>query len=225
MAVMTTVTQLDGRYVLTTLLPGRYLIAFTSSSSHVPTLCNQGSDERVDSDACRTDLIRVGQTALFTVTVPQTQPDWDAGFTVPATIRGRAYLDLNRNNQLDPEEPPMSGLIIVLQEGNKVEQSGRAFFRRPQTRMWLNLGNQELARTVTGVDGSYAFSNLTPGRYQLSIVVPVGFTASSTVLTLPWLYSGELLSEDAGLFALQPTNLTEAPEPNHRVYLPLVQNR
>lgn len=87
----------------------------------------------------------------------------------------------------------------------------------------MNIGNREVAQTVTDADGNYTFPNLTPGRYQLFIVVPVGFTAPSATIILPWLNSGELLSEDAGLFALQPTNLDEAPEPNHRVYLPLAQ--
>ena len=225
-AVITTVTQQDGGYLFTPLTPGRYFIAFTSPAPYVPTLCNQGNDETTDSDACRVALTGTGQTASFTVTVPQTPADWDAGFTFPATIRGRAYLDGNRNNQRDPDEPPMRGLTIVLQEGSKVEQSGRAFFLRPDVHVQLNIGNREVARTITGADGSYAFPNLTPGRYQLLLVLPVDFTAPATVLTLPWLASGELLNEDAGLFALQPTNLTEAPEPNHCcVYLPLVQNR
>lgn len=224
-AVITTVTQFDGRYAFTTSTPGRYFIAFTGPTPYVPTLCNQGNDETADSDACRVALTGTAQTAIFTVTVPQTQADWDAGFTLPATIRGRAYLDHNRNNQLDPGEPPMSGLTIVLQEGSKVEQSGRAFLRRPKTRVQLNLGNQELARTITSADGSYLFPNLTPGRYQLFVIVPSGFTAPSPMIVLPWLNSGELMSEDTGLIALQPTNLTEAAEPNHRVYLPLVQNR
>lgn len=224
-AVMTTVTQLDGRYAFTVTLPGCYFVTFAGPAPFMPTLCNQSVDETSDSDACRVDLSSVGQTDPFTVAVPQTQPDWDAGFTLPATIRGRAYLDRNRNNQPDPDEPPISGLTLILQEGNKVVQSGRAFFRRPLMRVRLNLGTRELARTITAADGSYAFPNLTPGRYQLSIVLPAGFTAPTTTIALPWLNSGELMSEDTGLIALQPTNLTEAPEPGHRLYLPLVQQR
>jgi len=222
-ALMTTVTQTDGHYAFTVTLPGRYFVTFTGSAPFVPTRCNQSVDDASDSDACRVDLSRIGQTAPFTVTIPQTQPDWDAGFTLPAMIRGRAYLDRNRNQQQDMDEAPISGLTIILQEGSTIEQQGRSFVGRPQKRVRLTVNNRELARTITSADGSYAFSHLTPGRYQLVIVLPVGFTAPSTILALPWLNSGELLSEDAGLIALQPTNLTEAPEPLHRLYLPLVQ--
>lgn len=222
---MTTWTQLDGRYSFTDPLPGRYFMTFAGLPSFVPTSCNQGSDELRDSDACRVDLTNVAQTAPFTVTTQQVQPNWDAGFTLPATIRGRAYLDLNRNNQPDPAEPPVVDVTIILQEGNIVVQSGRTFLQRRKMFMVLNRNNQELARTVTGADGSYIFTNLTPGRYQLSIILPVGFTAPSPTIILPWLTSGEQLREDAGLVAIQPTNLTEAPEPTRRLYLPLIQTQ
>ena len=213
--VMTAVTQLDGRYAFTTWTPGRYFIAFASPASYVPTLCNQGSEEAVDSDACRLNLTEIGQTGSFTIINPPTQVDWDAGFTFPATIRGRTYLDTDRDNEQDVGEAPLAGVTIILQEGASAQQ--RKGFP-------LTAAGRELARAVTDAAGVYRFANLTPGRYQLAVVAPAGYTATTTQLTLPWLTTGELLSENAGLVALQPTNLVEAPEPRHRLYLPLAQS-
>lgn len=222
--VMTTVTQLDGRYAFTTWTPGRYFITFASPARYVPTLCNQGSEEAVDSDACRLDLTEIGQTRSFTITNPPMQVDWDAGFTFPATIRGRTYLDTDRDNEQDVGEAPLAGVTIILQEGAPAEQ-WKGFPLPDQAYGAVRTAaGRELARAVTDAAGAYRFANLTPGRYQLAVVVPAGYTATTTQILLPWLTTGELLSENAGLVALQPTQLAEAPEPRHRLYLPLAQS-
>lgn len=224
--VLTAVTQLDGRYSFTSLLPGHYYLEFVSPSTLVPTLCKQGADDTVDSDACRRALSPIGRTALFTVTENQPQADWDAGFTQPVTIQGRAYRDANRNNQPEADEAGMVGITVILQTANPTAQMANPErVRRTMDLAGAGVG-QELARTQTDADGNYSFTQLTPGRYQLLIAVPAGFTLpSSDLIVLPPLPPGETLLESAGLVALQPTNLPDASEPNHRFYLPLIKAR
>lgn len=225
-AVLTTVTQLDGRYHFTSLLPGHYYLEFVGPLTVVPTSCKQGTDDTVDSDACRLALSPIGRTAVFTVTANQPQPDWDAGFTAPVTIRGRAYRDANRNNQPEADEAGMAGITVILQTANPTAQSANT--ERARWTVYLTSGGavQELARTQTDANGNYSFTQLTPGRYQLLIAVPAGFALpTSDLIVLPPLPPGETLLESAGLVALQPTNLPDAPEPNHRLYLPLIKTR
>lgn len=223
-AVLTTVTQLDGDYRFTALLPGHYYLEFAGPSTVVPTACKQGADDIVDSDACRPALSPIGRTAVFTVTANQPQPDWDAGFTQPVTIQGRAYRDANHNNQPDADEAGMAGVTVILQTTNTNAPAANS----ERTRWAVNLASavQELARTQTDANGNYSFTQLTPGRYQLLITVPAGFTLpTSDLIVLPPLPPGATLLESAGLVALQPTNLSDMPEPNHRLYLPLVATR
>jgi hypothetical protein len=222
-AVLTTVSQLDGRYALTGVLPGRYLMTFVAPAPFIPTRCNAGNDETLDSDGCRLAATTVGQTAPFTVTAQQVQSDWDAGFARPASISGRAYLDLNQNNQADLGEVPIADVVIILQDSDtNLRVLRTAFGWRGKSRALASAG-REVARTVTGPDGRYSFVNLTPGRYQLVILTPSGFTVTPPTQSLSWLISGELVSKDIALTALPRTNLPEGTEPRHQLYLPLVQ--
>jgi hypothetical protein len=217
--VISTVTDLEGRYWFTGALPGNYFLAFTGPTTLVPTQCEQGADD-LDSDACRIGFTHVGQSAIFTVTGQQRQPAWDAGFTKAVTVRGYAYLDENNNGQADSNEAAIPGVTVVLQDASRGARVVRAGASAG------SLGGQELARAVTDADGVYNFSQLTPGRYQLLISPPTGFTLlTSALLPLPLLGPGETLNESAGLVALQPTNLIEEPEPMLRFYLPLIQAR
>lgn len=225
--VLTAVTQLDGRYHFTSPAPGHYYLEFVGPSTLVPTICEQGNDDTVDSDACRPDLSLVGRTAVFTVTTNPPQADWDAGFTEPVIIRGHAYRDENRNNQAESGEAGIAGVTISLQTVNTTVQTANpATMRWAVERTAAGGGSQELARTQTDANGNYSFTQLTPGRYQLLITAPAGFTLpTSDLLVLPSLSPGQSLLESAGLVALQPTNLPDAPEPSYRLYLPLVKTR
>ena len=225
-AVLTAVTQLDGRYTFTSLLPGHYYLEFVGPPTLVPTSCKQGLDDTMDSDACRRALSPIGRTTLFTVTANQSQPDWDAGFTQPVTIQGRAYRDANRNNQPEADEAGMAGVTVILQVDNTIGPTANTATMRWAVNLVTAGAVQELARTQTDANGNYSFTQLTPGRYQLLIMAPAGFTLpTSDLIVLPPLPPGETLLESAGWVALQPTNLPDAPEPNHRLYLPLVKTR
>lgn len=219
-AVLTTVTGSDGRYRFSPVAAATYFLRFAGPAMLVPTQCNQGSDEAEDSDACQRGLTPVGQSASFTVAANPSTVERDAGFTQPVTVSGYAYLDQNRNEQRDANEPAMSGVVLILQEAGPVAGIRANVTFAPST----SRGGREIGRTVTGSDGSYAFTPLVPGRYQLLIAPPSGFLVpGSPVQLLPPLAPGQSLNEVAGLVALQPTMLDGEPEPTHQLYLPLIQ--
>jgi Na+-transporting NADH:ubiquinone oxidoreductase subunit NqrB len=221
-AVMTTVTDNDGRYRLTPVAAGRYFLRFIAPATLVPTQCNQGNDGGVDSDACQRDLTSTGESVNFVVTANQAVIEWDAGFTQPVTVSGYAYLDQNRNEQRDANEPAMPGVMLMLQRVTASARSSSTATLGANSRR----GGGAVARTVTGSDGSYFFTQLVPGHYQLLIDPPAGFSVpGSTVQVLPLLAPGESVSGAAGLITLQPTALDGEPEPTHQLYLPFIQHQ
>jgi len=218
--VMTTVTASDGHYQFMAVPTATYFLRFAGPATLVPTQCNQGNAEELDSDVCQRGLTPVGQSASFPVAANQATIVRDAGFTHPVTISGYAYLDQNRNAQRDANEPAMPGVLLILQEAVPVTAMDVSAVLEPN--VWG--GSREVGRMVSGSEGSYGFTPLVPGRYQLLIDPPPGFSVpGSTVQVLPPLAPGQSLSEVAGLVAVQPTALEEAPEPSHRFYLPLIQ--
>src|SRR5438132_9982038 len=69
-------------------------------------------------------------------------------------IHGFAFNDLNGNGQLDAGEPGMASRVMFLDQ----DQNGI-----------LDPGEQWI---MTAADGSYSFTNLTPGLYHVAEQVP-----------------------------------------------------
>ncbi len=107
-----------------------------------------------------------------------------------AQVSGAAWQDTNRNGARDAGELPMPGIVVIL---------------RTQP------NNQERSRIVTAADGGYAFPELDPGGYSVSIEDPPGWRCSHPpggVWAFP-LEAGERLGGlDFGFYAM-PTATTE----------------
>jgi serine-aspartate repeat-containing protein C/D/E len=94
----------------------------------------------------------------FTVTLAagQNATGFLFGNTAAATglglISGTKYLDLNKNGILDGIDRPEEGIVFVLTDANGVTRQTRSAF-----------------------DGTFSFSNLPPGNYVLSEILPAGF--------------------------------------------------
>jgi len=73
--VATTTTAADGRYQFSQLAPAQYRVQFVAPAGYVFSPQNQGTDDRLDSDADPT----TGRTPLFTLQPGQTDTTWDAG--------------------------------------------------------------------------------------------------------------------------------------------------
>ena len=72
----------------------------------------------------------------------------------PATgsISGDKWLDFNENGIVDGVDYPLAGITFVLTDSNGVQRT-----------------------TTSGTDGTYSFTNLPPGTYDLHEVLPPNF--------------------------------------------------
>ena len=74
----------------------------------------------------------------------------------PASLAGFVYVDANDDGNFDASETPLNGILITL--------TGTDFTGNPVSRT-----------TTTAADGSYLFSNLLPGTYQVQETQPTFF--------------------------------------------------
>jgi Ca2+-binding RTX toxin-like protein len=79
----------------------------------------------------------------------------------PGGISGTKYNDLDGDGTRDAVEPGMAGVMIYLDANNNA---------------FMDTGEKNLA---TAADGSYSFTNLTPGTYIVREVVPTGLTQTA----------------------------------------------
>ncbi|MEJ5345452.1 MAG: SdrD B-like domain-containing protein [Chloroflexus sp.] len=81
----------------------------------------------------------------------------DFGLYRTTAVGDTVWLDVNGNGLFDSGEPGMPGITITLRDG----------------------GGTAVATTQTLANGSYAFSNLTPGNYSLQLSLPAGYATTN----------------------------------------------
>ncbi|MVM34724.1 DUF11 domain-containing protein [Spirosoma sp. HMF4905] len=153
--VTSTTTNGSGIYSFTGLTPGvPYSVSFTAPAGYTATLAQVGSD-LTDSDA---DPI-TGQTRSVTLAPGENNLNLDAGFYIPSASLGNfVWLDTNKDGYQQPGEPGISGVVVVLLDGN----------------------NSPITSTTTNSSGFYLFTGLTPGvPYSVSFVAPTGYQATA----------------------------------------------
>ncbi|HRK83442.1 MAG TPA: SdrD B-like domain-containing protein, partial [Saprospiraceae bacterium] len=149
-------TDATGMYMFGDLIPGEYKITFSApaGSTLVLTHPNEGNDDAQDSDA---DPANMGMTPVFTLQSGDTIPTFDAGYYVPAKVGDFVWEDQDFDGIQDPNEPVMSGVVVVLQGFD-------------------GAGNPVNLTTVTDATGMYMFGDLPPGEYKITFTTPTGFT-------------------------------------------------
>ncbi|RMD75926.1 MAG: calcium-binding protein, partial [Chloroflexi bacterium] len=150
-------TNSNGFYEFTDLLPGDYYLVF----SELPvgarfTAADQGADDTIDSDA---DPV-TGVTAVFSIESGTITWDWDAGLLLPASVGDRVWLDTNGDGVQDSGERGIEGVTVRL-TGTDID------------------GNTVDLTRVTDANGNYRFDNLQPGTYMITVTPPTGYVITA----------------------------------------------
>jgi len=149
--VGSTTTDANGKYLFTDVYHGSYYIKFVLPIGYTFSLQDQGTDNKVDSDANA-----AGVTAC-TYLYDSDDRTWDAGmYQQPASVGDFVWEDLNGNGIQDVGENGISGVTVDLYKCN----------------------DTFVATTTTGVSGNYSFSNLVPGSYYILFGLPSGYAFS-----------------------------------------------
>lgn len=146
--VATTTTAADGSYLFT-VPPGTYKEIWVPPANYVPTITGQGT-AATDSNVNPA----TGETAPITLSGGQSDLTQDGGFYIPVTIGDLVFEDQNGDGVQDAGDTPLAGVTVKLLDG---------------------AGNV-VQTTTTLADGSYLFSGVRPGTYQVEFAKPAGFT-------------------------------------------------
>ncbi len=150
------VTDANGNYNFGGLAPGDYIVQFVAPNGSVLSTANVGGNDLIDSDAGAG-----GYTGCYTLAAGETNTSVDAGLVKTASLGDRLWLDANGNGQQDAGEVGISGQTVTLIGGGA---DGL-----------INGIGDTTATTVTGADGFYQFTGLTPGaQYQVMFGKPAG---------------------------------------------------
>ncbi|WP_394940796.1 SdrD B-like domain-containing protein [Psychromicrobium sp. YIM B11713] len=155
------VTNADGVYSFTNLVPGAYTVKFIAPDGTKFT--KKGTDPAADNDSNPNPN---GSTDPITVDSGAINNTVDAGVFTPASIGSTVFDDKNGNGVRDADEPGIPGATVTL-----LDKDGQPA---------KDADGNPVQPITTGPDGQYNFTNLPPGDYQVSFKVPDG-----KVLTQP----------------------------------------
>lgn len=149
-AIDSVLTDANGNYLFTDLVPGDYVVQFKDLPADHGFSPQDNANDADDSDANQQ-----GFTATVTLGPGETNLTVDAGIIPPtASLGNYVWYDLDEDGIQDANEPPVGGIQVVLNDGN---------------------GNP-IDTTYTDVDGSYLFENLPAGDYIVSFPnIPTGY--------------------------------------------------
>ena len=146
-----TQTDADGNYSFRDLIPGEYILEFSSPSGYEYVAFNVGADDALDSDVAD---ITTGRTDIITLQPGETKADIDLGLrleeTLTSAISGRVWVDRNYNDIEDVDEDGFQGVTIFLFDEE------------------LEL----LDTRVSPGNGQYVFDDLASGNYIIGFSLP-----------------------------------------------------
>ena len=163
--VASMITDQNGQYLFTNLVPGTYQVEFSTIPGGLSfTQQNTPGDngDNTNSDALPvTGNPSVGRTGNIVLTAGEADLTIDAGLFKPRAVIGNfIWADSNSNGLQDAGEPGLSGVIVTL----------------------IDAGGNPVVIAVTDANGGYLFPNVAPGTYSLSFTnLPTGviFTTSN----------------------------------------------
>ncbi len=149
-AVDSVLTDAQGNYLFPDLLPGDYFVQFKDLPADHNFSPQDNTNDSDDSDANQQ-----GFTNPVTLGPGETKLTVDAGIIPPtASLGDYVWYDLNEDGVQNGNEPPVTGIQVVLNDGN---------------------GNP-LDTTYTDASGHYLFEDLPAGDYIVSFPnIPTGY--------------------------------------------------
>ena len=142
----TTTTDEFGAYLFEGVAPGEYEIEFVTPEGESITFQDQGTDDTADSDIDP-------ETGRVSLTLGTEDAEIDGGYVTgdPGVINGAGWVD-NGNGIRDPGEDPHAGVTVNL----------------------IGPNGEVVATTTTSSTGTYEFTNVPPGSYEIGFVTPAG---------------------------------------------------
>jgi len=156
---LTTTTDASGNYLFKDIVPGnQYQVTFGKPTDMFFTKKDVGLDAS-DSDA---DTV-TGKSQVLTLKAGEFNDTIDAGIYANASIGDRLWIDTNANGLQDDGATGLAGRTVTLIGGGA---DGLISTTADNTSVSM----------LTGSDGAYNFSNLTPGvQYQVQFSKPTGY--------------------------------------------------
>ena len=144
---LSTTTDVDGNYSFDGLLPGTYVVTETQPADLLDGLDTVGSLGG-----------SLGADTVTAITVPSggAGVTYDFAELPPASISGWVYDDVDDDGVKDAGEVGIGGVTITLTGID-------------------DLGNAVELTTTTAADGSWSFTGLRPGTYQVAEAQPAGY--------------------------------------------------
>jgi uncharacterized repeat protein (TIGR01451 family) len=153
--LQTSATDANGLYNFT-VTPGTYRVRFLLPGGYQFSLADQGGDDTQDSDAD----IGTGMTSTVAVSTNGHVTTLDAGIYETASVGDFVWKDSNANGVQDGGETGLDGVTVTL---------------------YTSTGIQIGLPQITGTDGAYSFTGLTPGSYKVCFTsLPSGYLYSPT---------------------------------------------
>ncbi|MDB6069059.1 MAG: hypothetical protein JWL81_230, partial [Verrucomicrobiales bacterium] len=138
-------TDLDGYYHFSGVMPGRYYLQFPVSASGGLALSPNG--QSVDATSDSDPDPETGMTAVFEAYAGLDDDTRDAGYhQPPATIRGTAWHDVNKNGIREAGDDAIAGVTVLLQDVAT---------------------DLDVAGAVTDAQGNYEFSGLASQAWRV----------------------------------------------------------
>ncbi|NNF56078.1 MAG: DUF11 domain-containing protein, partial [Acidimicrobiales bacterium] len=140
--VASTTTSGGGAYTFTNVVPGTYTVQVLLPVDATPTTVDVGANDAVDSDIDGSGAVTV------TVSSGESVVTIDAGLIFPGSIGDFVFEDTDGDGIQDGGETGVGGITVNLLDGS----------------------GTQISTTTTAGDGSYSFTDLAPGDYQIEFV-------------------------------------------------------